>query len=643
MCPEPNNFLAYVHAGFSCVPVRADGSKAAAIPWKEFTTRRPTITECQDWDERYSGVAIIGGAISGNLEVLDIDEPSLVRPFIDSLKSQDVTLPDRLTMVRTPRRNATGNPGCHVMYRCETAVCGNSKLAMSEPEQEIDEDGRPVTHPATHEPLLKPRTLIETRGESGYVLAVGCSPACHPSGNQYEHVYGPKVVDIETLTAAERETIHTAARMFDRSIAETHNDPIMSGYERGGVSPGDSFNAKSAWAEIIEPFGWVSCGESAGIKRWRRPGKATGISATTGILSKTGNELFTVFSTNAYPFEGVGANGRTGVTYSKFGAYATLNHAGDYQAAAQALIRLGYGTQTPKKERKTRVLRASVLDAERRYLLALKAGDIKLVSLGLSDLDKAIGGGVEPGELVIIGGMTSNGKSVLAMQALRTTVESGTHGIMVSHEMGDFAIGKRSLLARCDLAEQHWKPKADEMLVEVNDYWESKGVVFLLHQCRAIADIEREVEMISKEYNLAMVVVDHAQLTQGDGGSRYEQLTDVAARFKDLAVRHNCVCVVPSQMNRQAATNEHGAHQLRDTGAIEEDADVVVLVRWPWRQDKSEHPSRYIIKVEKNRNREIVEYEVECEFVPKRQTLVNKKTIQDPYDEFERFSGPYKD
>ena len=115
-------FTEYVQAGFSCVPVRADGSKAAAIGWKEFTTRRPTIAESQEWESRYQGVAIIGGAISGNLEVIDIDEPALVRPFIDAVKSQDATLVDRLTLIRTPRRNETGKSGCHIVYRCETAV-----------------------------------------------------------------------------------------------------------------------------------------------------------------------------------------------------------------------------------------------------------------------------------------------------------------------------------------------------------------------------------------------------------------------------------------------------------------------------------------------------------------------------------------
>jgi len=64
-------FSEYVQAGFSCVPVRTDGSKASAIAWKEYTTRRPTIAEAQEWEGRYQGVAVVGGAVSGNLEIID--------------------------------------------------------------------------------------------------------------------------------------------------------------------------------------------------------------------------------------------------------------------------------------------------------------------------------------------------------------------------------------------------------------------------------------------------------------------------------------------------------------------------------------------------------------------------------------------
>ena len=93
--------------------------------------------------------------------------------------------------------------------------------------------------------------------------------------------------------------------------------------------PGDRFNRETDWATILEPAGWTRVPFNGDGERWRRPGKPEGISATTG---GGGYDLFYVFSSNARPFEA-----RT--SYSKFAAFAQLQHGGDYGAAAAALGR----------------------------------------------------------------------------------------------------------------------------------------------------------------------------------------------------------------------------------------------------------------------------------------------------------------
>jgi KaiC/GvpD/RAD55 family RecA-like ATPase len=617
-------FTEYVQAGMSCIPIKADGSKSPALPWKEYQQRLATLDEAGRWERSFQGVALVGGAVSGNLEILDVDEPSLVRPLIDALKAQDAGLIHKLCFIRTPRANESGQHGCHLVYRCETAVTGNTKLAMSEPKPEVDAEGNPVVNPATGEQNTKPRCLIETRGEGGYALTVGCSPKCHPTGNLYEHVYGAPLTELSVLTIGERETLHNAARLFDRSIAETHTEPEPHGYERAYStdSPGDEFNRGASWPEILEPHGWRCVGESGGIKRWRRPGKAAGYSASTGLLSKQGNELLVVFSTNAHPFEGVNPNGRSGVSYSKFGAYALLNHRGDFEEAAKALVKLGYGSPPKKAERQTRVLKTTVRDCERRYFEFLKTGTAELVSLGVPTLDKAIGGGVERGEMVVVGGLTSHGKTVCGLQALRAMIDAGRHGILVSHEMGGIAIAKRMICARTPLESRYWAQYIESLIEESRIYWDGRGEIFLLECCRNVEDIEQQVTQIINEYDVGMIVVDHAQLTIAKGSTRYEQLTNASGRFKELAVKHDCVCLVLSQLNREAARQgDAAAYHLRETGALEQDADVVILVRWPWKVKQEGDPHEYVFKIEKNRNRAIVRHEVVARFRPSRQVI----------------------
>jgi hypothetical protein len=106
--------------------------------------------------------------------------------------------------------------------------------------------------------------------------------------------------------------------------------------------PGDDFCQRATWEEILSPHGWTQEGSYDGVRYWKRPGKTgPGLSATTGHCeSEAGRELFFCFSTNAAPFE-------AGKSYNKFGAYAMLNHNGDFSAASAALAEKGYGRKKP--------------------------------------------------------------------------------------------------------------------------------------------------------------------------------------------------------------------------------------------------------------------------------------------------------
>lgn len=94
------------------------------------------------------------------------------------------------------------------------------------------------------------------------------------------------------------------------------------------------------WADILLPFGAVLHHESGGVRYWTRPGKdrRDGHSATTGYADDA--DRLKVFTPHRPPFA-------DGEVYTKFGAYALLNHGGDHQAAARELSRLGFGSQQP--------------------------------------------------------------------------------------------------------------------------------------------------------------------------------------------------------------------------------------------------------------------------------------------------------
>jgi len=305
----------YVASGLSVIPIRADGSKAPKVrSWKQYQKRLPTDAEVDQWFAGDQvGIAIVTGCASGNLEVIDFDDAAAYEEWTGLIDEMAPGLRERLPIVRTPR------PGIHVYYRA-ASITASQKLAFA-----------PWTDPATGR--VSEQTLIETKGEGGYVLAPGCPARCHPTGRTYMQTAGPALPDTPLIAAEEQEALLSCARALDRTpkkIVDERRDAPKDG--SWVIRPGDDYRERTDWRDVIGPAGWQAVYQKGDVTYWRRPSKEAGISASTGHC---GDKLY-VFSTNAPPFEARNA-------YSQFAAYTLLNHAGDFRAAARELARLGYG------------------------------------------------------------------------------------------------------------------------------------------------------------------------------------------------------------------------------------------------------------------------------------------------------------
>ena len=274
-------------------------------------------------------MAILGGAASGGLEVVDFDDVNYYMPWSKIVEQKAPGLLDKLVLVRTPR------PGIHAYYRCKE-FGGNQKPAQI-----------PVKDSATGK--LKAKAVIELKGEGGLCVAPPSPRLCHPTQRCYTFVDGKDLTQIPIITPAERATLLNAARRFDTwgnyQPKQQHHTHHHSHVAAGVGRPGDDFNKQGDWAAILEPHDWHLVGDDgAGVSFWRRPGKNCGTSATTNYEN---SDLLYVFSSNAAPFDEETA-------YSKFHAYTLLEHDGDFSEAASALARQGYG------ETKTRTRRTGV-------------------------------------------------------------------------------------------------------------------------------------------------------------------------------------------------------------------------------------------------------------------------------------------
>jgi putative DNA primase/helicase len=310
--------------GLSIYPVQENGTKRPCGSWKSHQTRQSTLDELAGWfgtsgPDRRTGYIVVCGLGSGGLEVIDFDDADIFERFLE--RGRSLGLGDLINHVRAGCSVRTPRPGTHLLYRC-TEIEGNQDLAVR-----IDPEAK------------SQKTLIETRGTGGYIVGAGSNGRVHPSGARYEFLAGG-FATIVTLTPGERALLLDLARSFDERPRERTDSNRGNGFAdvRAESAPGTAFNERATWAEVLEPHGWtlVHTDPGTGEQFWKRPGKSDpGWSATVG---HNGSANLYVFSSNAHPFE-------SRKSYTKFGAYAVLNHGGDFKAAARELGNRGFGTK----------------------------------------------------------------------------------------------------------------------------------------------------------------------------------------------------------------------------------------------------------------------------------------------------------
>ncbi|MFQ6026237.1 MAG: bifunctional DNA primase/polymerase [Dehalococcoidia bacterium] len=315
--------LAAYDAGLCPVPVRQDGSKAPLGNWGKYQRERPSRQQVADWYGPRTGLGLVCGPISGNLECLEFDDPSTYDAYKELAAASGLGgLVERLESAYLER---SPSGGIHWLYRC-SEISGNTKLAGKR-----DGSGRV-------------KVLIETRGQGGYIIIAPSHGGVHPSGQPYRLLRGA-VESIPTISPDEHRALWELAQSFDLLPKPPARESEAAPDTFPGDRPGDAFNARGSWSSILEPQGWQLIYQRDGVGYWRRPGKDYGISATTNW---NGSGLLYAFTTSTL-FESQKG-------YTKFAAYALLFFYGDCATAARSLARLGYrpADRLPRRKHRPR-------------------------------------------------------------------------------------------------------------------------------------------------------------------------------------------------------------------------------------------------------------------------------------------------
>jgi replicative DNA helicase len=233
------------------------------------------------------------------------------------------------------------------------------------------------------------------------------------------------------------------------------------------------------------------------------------------------------------------------------------------------------------------------------------------IQTGFSRLDRHLVGGLKAGKQIVIAARPSIGKTSLATAIAQACAQSGHPAAVLSQEMEGAELVDRitSSLGRIDLTrlttgqleDGEWSRLADavETLRTLPLYIDDQAALSL-HEIRAKA------RKLKRTQGIRVLVIDYLQLCassdQRQGSNRHHQLEEISRGLKALAKQLGITVILLSQLNREVEKRT-GARpvlaDLKESGAIEEDADVVILLS----KDGDLSDGRSIIHAELAKNR----------------------------------------
>lgn len=215
--------------------------------------------------------------------------------------------------------------------------------------------------------------------------------------------------------------------------------------------------------------------------------------------------------------------------------------------------------------------------------------DVTGVPTGFIDLDRMTSG-MQAGDLVIVAGRPSMGKTAFSLNiGEHVAVEQGLPVAVFSMEMAGTQLAMRMLgsVGRLDqhrlrtgrLLDEDW-PRLTHAIQRMND------AQLFIDETPALSSMElraRSRRLARQCGQLGLIIIDYLQLMSGSGGgeNRATEISEISRSLKGLAKELNCPVIALSQLNRsleQRPNKRPVMSDLRESGAIEQDADVILFI-----------------------------------------------------------------
>lgn len=257
------------------------------------------------------------------------------------------------------------------------------------------------------------------------------------------------------------------------------------------------------------------------------------------------------------------------------GGAALVDHfSSDLEKLAQARVK-----QEPIKARDDLVKHIEEIELR-------MSGGTKAISTGYPDLDQKMSGGIRAGELIVLAARPKMGKTAIALNvALNIAAD---HSVLILsmemprsqlHDRNLAVLGKiqlANLLMPNQMTEADWTSltSAIQKIENMNLFLDDQGGLRLL-------DVRMKAKTVKRKHGLDVLVIDYLQLMDGEGDNRNAQIEQITRGLKALAKELNIGIILLSQLNRDLEKRPNKRPQpsdLRDSGAIEQDADAVIFL-----------------------------------------------------------------
>ena len=529
--------------GIQIIPV--DDKKVPLVAGWQKTETRYDLSRFS----KLGGIGLATGAISGNIEVIDIDQKySLDGKLFDNYKRLvagfNFPLLKRLCVAQTR------SGGFHIIYRC-SLIERNVKLAQRH-STDIERFENPTD---------RVRVLIETRGEGGQIV-VAPTPG-------YKFLSGD-LASIPEISVEEREVLISCARMLNEYVVEQPNfKPVQKAASGDGLSPGDDYNERGDVIGLLETHGWTRVQHLYNKMHMRRPGQTTALTSGNYDFDSKWWSVFTT-STVFEPEKG----------YKPWHVFAMLECGGDYSQAAKKLYDMGYGErvksavsvgltlEVPQKKIITENLEfLATRDDVAGYLRDVRDGTFKLgLSTGFPKLDEHFL--FKQGNFVVVNGHANVGKTVVLWYlAMLSAIKHGWKWALLCSENSAGGLYRKMI-------EFYWrrplKSLSEKEFAEGMDFVHEHFFVIKNEDSYNFEQVLEMLTAVNAKKGLNSTLVDTYNSLEVPGKDPYQHHYNTLNAFRYWTKSQKCSLYVNAHPGTAAmrARDEHGhakAPMMADT------------------------------------------------------------------------------